>query len=261
MTDRSLFKSTAPHMMHDLMADFGLTAIEAAAIAGNAGHESGGFKFMQELKPVSGRGGLGFFQWTGPRRVRFESWCARKGYKVSSYEANYSFLFRELSGSEAGAIQKLKAAPADLRSKVVAFEAAFERAGVKHYDSRVQWAQIALDAFRAVAAAPEPSAAPPAVIGSDKPIPHGVLERAIAAAAEPQKDSTMDGFKGFFASKTVWANIVGFLAATPLGAKFLAGANVSQLVEAVSTVVVVLAPIVSTFFRLAATKQLVTSSK
>jgi hypothetical protein len=144
------FVSKAPTFMALLMQDFGFDELDAAAIMGNAGHESGGLTIFQEIKPtVAGsRGGFGWFQWTGPRRVAFESYCSRNGLDPKSDKANYGFLFVELKGPESAAIDKTKAAKG-LEAKVKAFEMSFERAGHKAYDSRLKWAERALDAFQA----------------------------------------------------------------------------------------------------------------
>lgn len=136
--------------MARLIADFDLDVDGAAAIMGNAGHESAGFALMQEIKPRRGRGGLGPFQWTGSRRVSYEAWLVRKGAKPGDFEADYAYLFRELIGPEKGAIPAVKRA-IGLRAKVVAFELAFERAAAdaKHYESRLRWAERARAAFQA----------------------------------------------------------------------------------------------------------------
>ena len=144
------FRSIAPHYMRLFMQDFGASELDAAAVFGNAGHESAGFTKLQEMRPTvkGSRGGWGWFQWTGPRRVAFEAYCKRHGFDPASDEANYKWLFIELTTTEKDAIAKLKAA-GTLEAKVKAFELAYERAGVKHYPSRNQWAQIALDALGA----------------------------------------------------------------------------------------------------------------
>lgn len=147
-----LFVKQAPRLMAMLMLDFGLSEEDAAAIMGNAGHESGGFRLMQELKPRGGgRGGLGIFQWTGPRRVAFEAWLKRNNTKATDFDASYAFLFRELKGAEKKAIEATKSA-VGLYNKVVAFERAFERAAAdaKHYDSRMAWAQLALSSYQKI---------------------------------------------------------------------------------------------------------------
>lgn len=154
----TLFTDKAPGIMRDLMRDFDLDLDSAAAILGNLGHESGGFKFLQEKKPLvpGSRGGYGWAQWTGPRRVAFEAYCKRNKLDPASDKANYGFLFVELTGSEKAAIPAVKAAKG-LYNKVVAFEAKFERAGVKHYPSRLNYAQQALKAFGSSVPAPVPS--------------------------------------------------------------------------------------------------------
>jgi len=158
-----LFKSKAPWIIDRLMADLPWRLDDAAACVGNAGHESGGFKFMQEIKPVvpGSAGGYGWFQWTGPRRRAYEAWCTQKGLVPSSDEANYGFLLYELKGTEKAAVAKTSQA-VGLYSKVVAFELGFERAGVKHYDSRYKYAQIALDAHAAANRSPQHQPVPPA---------------------------------------------------------------------------------------------------
>lgn len=154
MTAEATFRAKAPAIMAQLIRDFPITPTDAAAILGNLGHESAGLATLQEIKPTvqGSRGGYGWAQWTGPRRRAYEAYCARTGKNPASDEANYAYLFIELKGiegSEKGAIGKTVAAK-DLNGKVVAFEKAFLRAGVKHYDSRQRWAAIALDAWRAL---------------------------------------------------------------------------------------------------------------
>ena len=144
------FRKVAPPYMRKLMEDFPVGEKGAAAVFGNAGHESAGFTKLQEINPTvpGSAGGWGWFQWTGPRRRAFEAYCKRHGYDKASHEANYKWLFLELKGPERGAIPRMMAAGDNLASMTKAFELAFERAGVKHYPSRYKWAEIALDAFR-----------------------------------------------------------------------------------------------------------------
>lgn len=157
------FRAVAPKYMRQFMADFDLEDIDAAAVFGNLGYESLGFTKLQEIKPVvkGSRGGYGWAQWTADRRVVFEAYCKRNKLDPASHDANYAFLFVELTGSEKAALAKLKAAKT-LDTKTVAFEKAFERAGVKNYPKRKQWAAIALNALRADSAALEPRPVPPA---------------------------------------------------------------------------------------------------
>lgn len=146
----SLFTDKAPGIMRLLMRDFGLDDLSAAAIVGNLGHESGGFRFLQEKKPLipGSKGGYGWAQWTGPRRRQYEAYCKRNNLDPASDKANYGFLFVELTGSEKAAIPAVKAA-VGLAAKVKAFELKFERAGIKHYPSRNNYATQALKAYHA----------------------------------------------------------------------------------------------------------------
>jgi hypothetical protein len=145
----ALFRQKAPGIMNLLMADFALDVESAAAVLGNLGHESGGFRFLQEKQPLipGSAGGYGWAQWTGPRRRAYEAYVERNGFDPAGDTANYKWLFLELSGDERAAIPAVKNA-AGLEAKVRAFEMAFERAGIKHYESRYVWAQKALDAYR-----------------------------------------------------------------------------------------------------------------
>jgi hypothetical protein len=145
----ALFRAKAPGIMNLLMADFALDVESAAAILGNLGHESGGFRFLQEKQPLipGSAGGYGWAQWTGPRRRAYEAYVERNGFDPASDSANYKWLFLELKGDERAAIPAVKNA-VGLEAKVRAFEMAFERAGIKHYESRYEWAQKAIDAYR-----------------------------------------------------------------------------------------------------------------
>lgn len=184
------FRAKAPGIMAQLVRDFSITPEDAAAIVGNLGHESLGFTAMQEFKPVveGSRGGWGWAQWTGPRRRAFEAYCARTGKDPASDEANYAYLFLELKGiegTEGKALGKLKAAKG-LDAKVEAFEKAFLRAGVKHYNSRKQWAYIAMDQFRKTLAGgipiPNPTPVPDGAKAPPKVNGPAIIFLAIAAA-------------------------------------------------------------------------------
>lgn len=156
MTAIETFRSKAPWIMALLMRDFSLTVDEAAAIVGNLGHESGGFASLQEINPTvkGSKGGYGWPQWTGPRREAFRSYCERNGLAPASDEANYKYLFVELSGTYRNAIAAVKRA-GSLPDKVKAFELAFERAGIKHYERRNEWARRATEAWAAAAGKPK----------------------------------------------------------------------------------------------------------
>ena len=90
----------ATRLSNDLMRDFELTKEQAAAFVGNLAVETGNFKYAQEISPKAGRGGYGIAQWTGDRREAFENWAASNDLDINSYEANYGYLKKELSGKD-----------------------------------------------------------------------------------------------------------------------------------------------------------------
>lgn len=148
--DYDFFNKWAPIFMERLMKDFNLNVLEAAAVIGNAGHESGGFKSLQEKKPLvpGSRGGYGIMQWTGPRRRQYESYCERNDLDPADMESNYKFLFVELMGPEGRVIKRLKDVKT-LDQKVEIFMKTFLRPGIPHLNSRKVWARRAIDAFNA----------------------------------------------------------------------------------------------------------------
>lgn len=143
------FDHWTPIFMQRLMADFDLEMEDAAAVFGNAGHESAGYETLQEISPVAGRGGWGIMQWTADRRREFEAYCDRHGYDKSDMDVNYKWLFVELrTTAEGKALDALKSAKG-LEAKTKAFCDAFLRPGVKAYASRYKWAQRAVEAWNA----------------------------------------------------------------------------------------------------------------
>jgi len=139
-----------------LMRDLGLTDLQAAGLLGNLGHESGGFRQLQEVAPVvaESRGGWGLAQWTGPRRVAMEAWCRAHALDPASLDAQYRYLCVELRTTEAAALAALRQAPT-LEAATETVCRHFERPGVIALASRLAWARRALSALRA--AAPPPS--------------------------------------------------------------------------------------------------------
>ena len=160
MAATETFDQKAVSIMRRLMVDFDLTPEQAAGIVGNLAHESG-LKAVQEIHPTRGRGGFGWAQWTGPRRVAFEEYAARTHQDPKSDGANYGYLWRELSGHQPGfdyshAIEKLKETTT-LNTAVDTFEAHYEKAGVKALASRRKWAAKALAAYQQAQGKPQGS--------------------------------------------------------------------------------------------------------
>lgn len=104
------FEARGGWMVRRLAAELGLTSDQAAGLVGNLGYESAGLKTLQEIAPLvaGSRGGYGWAQWTGPRRRKFEAWCAERRLAPASDEANYGFLLHELRGEYAGFLARLR---------------------------------------------------------------------------------------------------------------------------------------------------------
>lgn len=183
------FDNLAPRMIADLVRDLGLTAEQAAGIVGNGGAESG-LKAVQEARPISGRGGYGYFQWTGPRRVAFEAWVKAKGFKQDSYEANYGFLLQELRTTHKKVLtylKKTKTAKAAAETFGYHFEkfAGFERIeGNPNYATRVKLAERALALYKASAPPPTPVPPPPPI----EEVTITTLQRDLAALSKTVAD-------------------------------------------------------------------------
>lgn len=143
------FDNLAPRVMRELISDFDLTVEQAAGILGNLGAESG-LRAIQELRPTirGSRGGFGWAQWTGPRRVAFERWARARGFDFTSYEANYGYLKAELTDTVpdlkfSHAVTQLKKTTT-VRAAVETFEAHYEKAGIKRMEARLNFAQRAI---------------------------------------------------------------------------------------------------------------------
>ena len=136
-----------------LEKDLNLTLEEAAGIVGNLGFESAGFTAFQEKSPISGRGGWGWAQWTGPRRVAFEQWCTQHGLDQTSDEANYTFLVNELETTHRATVQALYKTHT-LEEAVFSVGQTFERpfgttpTNLPGYAERLTWARRALAGAR-----------------------------------------------------------------------------------------------------------------
>jgi hypothetical protein len=141
------FNQQSPILMNRLMKDLNITREQAAGIIGNLAHESAGLQAgIQEKRPLAGRGGLGWAQWTGPRRRDFESYLERTGQSHTDPEANYGFLIEELKGKEKAALERLRRA-SSVDDATLIFERAYERAGIKHDEARRSYARRAMGLY------------------------------------------------------------------------------------------------------------------
>lgn len=132
-------KNVGRRLLSDLMSDFNLTREQAAGFVGNLDHETGGFKFMQEIEPMipGSRGGFGFAQWTGPRRKEFEAWSAENKLDPASYEANYGFLKYELENTREGRVLDSLRKSSSVQDAATVVSEKFLRPGKPNLTSRI----------------------------------------------------------------------------------------------------------------------------
>ena len=147
-----LFRQKAPVVMRRLIHDVSVSEVQAAAMLGNIGWECGGFKALQEVKPVMGGiGGLGWCQWTAARRTSFVNWLRDNGWGDNYHddEANYGYLLYELRGSQRSSLSAVKGT-SRVDSATKTFMDIFERPNAKYaaLDNRVGLATIALQEYR-----------------------------------------------------------------------------------------------------------------
>jgi hypothetical protein len=129
-------------LVADLQRDFGLKPEQAAGVVGNLAHESGNFRTLQEIKPMvpGSRGGFGYAQWTGPRRIAFEHYAHQNGLDPTSYEANYGFLKHELQNTGEGRVLNALRTAGDVNTATQIFSNQFLRPGIPAMESRLRLA-------------------------------------------------------------------------------------------------------------------------
>lgn len=151
-------KERRVNLIKALMADYGLTAEQAAGPVGNFMRESGGAHLPPDVNegghagPPRFSGGYGWAQWTASRQDTFIAFAVKKGYMKSSGDratdaANYAYLKNELAGGYRSTITQLKKqkTPEDA---AVSFEATFERAGVPALEERKTGARQAFTEYQ-----------------------------------------------------------------------------------------------------------------
>jgi hypothetical protein len=94
-----------------LAAGLGISGAAASGLASSLNAESGIAGINERNPTVPGsRGGFGWAQWTGPRRVEFESYARLHGQDPASDDANYGFLIHSLTNNPqyAGLLAQLR---------------------------------------------------------------------------------------------------------------------------------------------------------
>lgn len=142
------FTEKAPPIMRKLMTTFPqLRDFHAAGVLGNIGRETGGFRLMQEVRPKKGRGGLGWLQWTGDRRVKFENFCRPPIPGTDTDDGNFAFMIHEMQHDEHPAFEAFSVTT-NIDDATEVFMLRYERPGVPALAERKDFARRALDAFR-----------------------------------------------------------------------------------------------------------------
>lgn len=151
-----------------LSSDLALPAASAAGIVGNLQAESG-LRAVQEGHPISGRGGFGWAQWTGPRRLQFEQYAKDNNLDPKSDAANYGFLLKELQGPEnAKMLEQLRnlKGPDAARQAAALVERLYERPAVSNAGVRGRYAEQALQHLPSAVAPPATVPPPQKVNGA-----------------------------------------------------------------------------------------------
>lgn len=138
-------KEKALSIAKDLVSK-GFTPEQAAAIAGNAQHETNQFKNLQEIEPLieGSKGGYGYLQWTGPRRRNYEKWAKENKLDPSSDEANMGYLANEINDpsvwSKGGKLKFQNSSTVDEATEVFEKENLRPAPNPKHSDLRKKYA-------------------------------------------------------------------------------------------------------------------------
>lgn len=154
------------NLIKALMADYALTAEQAAGIIGNFMAESGGHHLPPDVNqgtttgapPNSSGLGYGWAQWSGGRKTLFIDFAVESGYMSSWNDhgtdaSNYAYLKKELNEGYQSTVTELKkqTTPEDA---AVSFEATFEKAGKPVLDKRKANARQAFDEYQSSGASP-----------------------------------------------------------------------------------------------------------
>ena len=119
----------------------GYSEAGAAGIVGNILVETGEFAHYQEV----GGGGVGWLQWTGPRRTNYLNWCDAQGMDPTSDDANWAYMIAEMNGVDGqqwtggGSIAGLNA-QTDPAAAAEYYMKHYERPGIPHLDRRMDYA-------------------------------------------------------------------------------------------------------------------------
>jgi len=87
--------------IYNALIENGFTPEAAAGVLGNILHETGNFKYIEELAPnVNNQRGLGLLQWSGSRATDFKKWLKSNDKSIDSVEDNVEYLLYEMGNTE-----------------------------------------------------------------------------------------------------------------------------------------------------------------
>lgn len=210
MTD--VFAAKVMKFSPRMQADVGIKGFQADGVFGNLGEETAGFSELQEEHPVvaGSRGGFGWPQWTGSRRVAYEQWCTVNKLDPSDDEANYGFLKHELLTTFLHCLQALRATRTR-DDAVRVFEQLYEIAGVAAINVRILWAKRA-EAARLQAEGSKPMSDTSGVTTATAGVGDAVAPvDKIAAFIKQEELQAEDVLKAFLVAKGVPAFAIDFV--------------------------------------------------
>jgi hypothetical protein len=119
----------------------GLSLPVAQGIVANMKAESNLQPGINEIAPVvpGSRGGYGLNQWTGPRRVSYEQFAAKRGAPLNDLQTQLDFTMYELQGPERAAYTALQGVQDPIEAARI-YSEQFLRPGIPNMDKRLGYA-------------------------------------------------------------------------------------------------------------------------
>lgn len=126
---------------YDYFRAKGLTAAQSAGLVGNFIVESGDDPIDPTAKQYGGGPGRGIAQWEGSRRDALFAYADSRGLAWSNLGLQLDFVWRELTGTESYALQKIRATSTPAAA-AVAVRRYYERPSVHADQARINAAEL-----------------------------------------------------------------------------------------------------------------------
>lgn len=151
-----LFEQTVAKWWPYVHQKLGITNIvHDAAIWGNGGEESAGFKTLHQV----GGTAEGGWQFDGARKNAFKLFCATSGRNEDDILASIDFMIQECLTTESHALEQTKKTTS-LEAATETFMLDYERPGVPALQVRINYAKRALAVIQATQPKPQPPTQP-----------------------------------------------------------------------------------------------------